>query len=310
MSWRTVVITKRCKLDYSLGYLEIRDEGLLQIHLTEVHTLMVETTAVSLTGALLCELMKRKIKVIFCDDKRMPQSELVPYYGAYDCVAKLRQQMKWHDETKGSVWAEIIRGKIDNQQALLRLAGQGERADQLTQYKQDIQFADASNREGHAAKVYFGGLFGQDFTRTLDCPVNAALNYGYSLLLSMFSREIVNRGYLTQLGIFHDNMFNPFNLASDLMEPFRPLVDHLVWKIQPETLDAEYKRYLLSLYDMSVTIEENRQQLSRAVYIYCCSVIAAMNERDVEELRFFIPPYAESDPSALERQAEHAFHEE
>ena len=93
-------------------------------------------------------------------------------------------------------------------------------AELLQGYLEEITYGDATNREGHAAKVYFNALFGKDFTRTDDLLINTALNYGYSILLSAFNREIVLNGYLTQLGLFHDNMFNRFNLASDLMEPF------------------------------------------------------------------------------------------
>ena len=81
----------------------------------------------------------------------------------------------------------------------------------LDSYLQEIKWNDETNREGHAAKVYFNALFGLDFTRTTDCPVNSALNYGYSIILSAFTREITANGYITQLGLFHDNMFNQFN---------------------------------------------------------------------------------------------------
>lgn len=98
----------------------------------------------------------------------------------------------------------------------------------LYEYITQIEFGDATNREGHAAKVYFNALFGLDFTRSAENSINSALNYGYSLLLSTCARETALNGYITQIGLFHDNIFNQFNLASDLMEPFRPIVDNLV----------------------------------------------------------------------------------
>lgn len=94
----------------------------------------------------------------------------------------------------------------------------------LRKYIEEIEYGDATNREGHAAKVYFNALFGMDFTRTEENSINAALNYGYGILLSAFNREIVMNGYITQIGLFHNNMFNQFNLGSDLMEPFRSLL--------------------------------------------------------------------------------------
>ena len=95
----------------------------------------------------------------------------------------------------------------------------------LNGYIKEIKFNDATNREGHAAKVYFNALFGMNFNRNADNAINAALNYGYSIILSAVNREVVSNGYLTQLGLFHDNMFNQFNLSCDIMEPLRILID-------------------------------------------------------------------------------------
>jgi CRISPR-associated endonuclease Cas1 subtype II len=91
-----------------------------------------------------------------------------------------------------------------------------------------VVLGDKTNREGHAAKVYFNALFGKDFSRKQLNDINAGLNYGYSIILSMFSREIVKNGCITQIGIKHSNYFNQYNLASDLMEPFRVIIDHVL----------------------------------------------------------------------------------
>ena len=125
------------------------------------------------------------------------------------------------NDIKKHVWAEIVAEKI-RKQALHLQHWKCEEADLLYQYINEIEFGDVTNREGHAAKVYFNALFGMDFTRSAENVTNAALNYGYSLLLSTFNRCVVANGYITQLGLFHDNVFNQFNLACDLMEPFRP----------------------------------------------------------------------------------------
>ena len=289
MSWRTLIITRRCKLDLTMNYLEIRGDDVKKVHLSELHTVIIDSTAVSLTGALLCEMMHRKIKVIFCDEKRNPQSELIPYYGSHDSSARIRQQISWEPEIKGLVWAEIIAEKIRLQQALLLQIGAKDRAELLGQYIHDIEEADASNREGHAARVYFSGLFGTDFSRSQENPVNAALNYGYSLLLSAFNKEIAAAGYLTQIGIFHDNMFNPFNLASDLMEPFRPLVDELVRQKIPTEFDKEEKIRILDVLNRKVEIDRQVHYVSNAIKIYAHSVLDALNNRNIGELCFYRP---------------------
>lgn len=286
MSWRTVVIANNAKLDYKLDYLVVRREEIIRIHLSEISVLLIESTAVSLTAALLSELMKRKIKVIFCDEKRNPSSELIPYYGSHDTSAKVKKQIEWSSEMKKMVWTEIVTEKIRNQMELLRKLGKKEYA-LLEEYIEQIEPGDATNREGHAAKVYFNALFGMKFTRTADIPVNAALNYGYGLLLSACNREITANGYITQLALFHDNMFNEFNFGSDLMEPFRILVDEQVYEMQPEKFEHDEKMQMVDILNKNVVIDGKRNYLNNAIKIYCRSVFDALNEQDISIIRFY-----------------------
>ena len=286
MSWRVVVISKRAKLDYQLGYLVVRNESVTKIHLGEISTLLIESTAVSITTSLLAELTKKKIKVIFCDEKRNPSSELVGYYGSHDTSSKVRNQIQWSRNSKDAVWTEIVTEKIRKQKKLLEYQGK-EESKLLDSYLQEIKWNDETNREGHAAKVYFNALFGLDFTRTTDCSVNSALNYGYSIILSAFTREITANGYITQLGLFHDNMFNQFNLASDLMEPFRVLVDKEVLEMKFEEFEVDEKRRLVNILNREVVIDGKVQYVNNAVKIYCKSVFDALNENDSSLIRFY-----------------------
>lgn len=288
MSWRTIVITGCAKLDFKLDYLVVRkQEGTHRIHLSEIGFLMVESTAVSLTGVLLCELIKRKIKVVFCDEHHNPHSELLPYYGSHDTSMKIKKQISWSENIKAAVWTEIIAEKIRKQARHLIENDCRAQADLLLQYIKELTFGDETNREGHAAKVYFNALFGMDFTRSQENSVNAALNYGYGILLSYFNREIVASGYMTQLGLFHDNMFNQFNLASDLMEPFRILVDKKVKHLAPTKFEHEEKMELIYLFSENVEIAGKWNYVSNAIKIYCRSIFDALNEGDVSLIRFY-----------------------
>lgn len=287
MSWRTVVITRQAKLEEKLNYLYVRDaESTTKIHLSEISVLMIESTAVSLTASLLCELSKRKIKVIFCDEKRSPQSELVSYNDGCDTSLKLKKQIAWTEDFKKAVWTEIVREKI-LMQANLLYEMKKEECDMLYRYIDEICFGDSTNREGHAAKVYFNSLFGKDFTRQNDSPTNAALNYGYSLILSCFNREIVALGYTKKLGLFHDNMFNCFNLSSDLMEPFRPLVDREVCTMFGDAFGKEEKAQLLSVLNQNVQFCGKSQTVANAIRLYCKCVTDALCENDLGKLRFY-----------------------
>ena len=286
MSWRVVVISRRAKLDLKMDYLVVRGDATQRIHLSEISLLMIESTAVSLTVSLLSELTKRKIKVIFCDEKRNPSSELLPFYGSHDTSSKIRKQLEWKKSTKELVWTEIITDKIQKQKKVLEFFKR-EESNLIEKYISEIKHNDETNREGHAAKVYFNALFGMDFTRGTDNAINASLNYGYGIILSVFTREIVANGYITQIGIFHNNMFNQFNFASDLMEPFRPLVDFLVYKLNPEKFEHDEKMTVLNLLNLEIFLDGKKQYVNNAIKVYCRSIFDALNENDVGMIRFY-----------------------
>lgn len=136
-------------------------------------------------------------------------------------------------------------------------------------YVDEIECQDITNREDHSAKVYFNALRGSSFSGSDDCFFNSALNYGYGVLLSCMTREILANGYLTQLGLFHHNVFNEFNLGSDLMEPFRPLVDSIVLKLEEkEELTHEDKIQILSFLDYKVVINNQTQSALEMCYFF------------------------------------------
>lgn len=286
MSWRTVVIAERCKLDLSMGYMVIRGEETKRLFLDELAVLIIENTAVSLTACLLAALTEKKIKVIFCDNRRNPCSELIPYEGCHDSSRKIRTQITWPASICTAVWTEIVAAKIANQAALLETLGYQAECVMLRKYVTELLPEDVTNREGHAAKVYFNALFGMEFTRSADCPTNSALNYGYGLILSAFNREVSANGYLTQLGLHHDNMFNAFNLSCDLMEPFRIVVDRLVRTLAFTEFGPTEKHSLVALLSEIVTIHGTRQTVLNAIKIYTKSVFDALNEQDISCLRF------------------------
>ena len=287
MSWRIVVIDSQSKLDYKMGYLVVRGNETHRVLLDEISTLVIENPAVSFTGFLIEALTEKKVKVIFCDSKRNPVAELLPHHGSHDCSAKIRTQISWNDETKAVVWQDIISEKIRKQAEFLTELGKEREAQLLSGYIGQVELLDASNREGHAAKVYFNALFGMDFTRSADIPINAALNYGYSLILSTFNREIAANGYLTQLGIFHSNMFNPFNLACDFMEPYRITVDRYVHRMMPDAFEKDEKHSMWRVLEQTVMIDGQRQSLSNAMKIYTKSVFDALNEGDSSKIKFY-----------------------
>lgn len=288
MSWRTVVVSRRSKLETKLNYLVIRDEkSETKIFLDEISVLLLETTEISLTCALLEELISRKVSIIICDHKRNPLSQIVSLHGSYDSSARIKSQIAWTDELKQIMWTEIIKEKIRNQSLHLNKHGL-EESKLLMEYYNQVELGDVTNREGHAAKVYFNALWGKSFSRSQDNFTNAALNYGYSILLSCVNREITSLGYITQLGLFHDNVFNHFNLGCDLMEPWRPIIDYKVsLLIEKNEFEKEDKLELIGFLNEKVRIDSSLQYVLNGIKIYCRSVFDAMDDGDISKIKFF-----------------------
>lgn len=287
MGFRTVIVNSRAKLEFRLNFMIVRGENEKRIFIDEINTLIVQSTAVSLTAALLSELIRSGVKVIFCDEKFNPCSELVPYYGAHNTSKRYKIQMQWRDETKDEIWRLIIAQKITNQKNYLQKRGFSAEAELIGSYIPDILPGDATNREGHSAKVYFNCLMPCGVSRRDGGFLNGCLNYGYAVLLSCFNREIVASGYLTQFGIWHDNEFNQFNLSSDLMEPFRTIVDEVAFSL-PEG-DKEFKRKMADILNFQISIDGKTTTLDLAVRTYVRSVLNALEASD--PLLIIFPSY-------------------
>lgn len=285
MTWRTIVIKNKAKLSYKNDYLIVRNEEVLMIHLSEINTIIIDSTAVTITSYLISELLNKKIKIIFCDDKRNPIGEIVSYYGCHNSSQKIYKQIEWNDYAK-LVWTYIIKDKIVKQADLLKIFNLDEYK-KLYKYVDELKLFDETNREGHAAKVYFNALFGVEFCREDDNDINYSLNYGYSILLSQFNKEITSLGYITQLGIKHHNYYNHYNLSSDLMEPFRPLVDRIVKENFNGSFDTNMKIKLLDLLNHKVRIKNRDYYVSNAISIYVKSVVNAIEKEDISLIHWY-----------------------
>lgn len=284
MSFRTIIIKNRMKLDLKLNYMVCRAETETKIFIPEISMLIIESTAVSMTSALFSELIKNDIKIIFCDEKHNPESELLPYYSKCNTSKIIQKQINWNKEIKSKIWTKIIRQKIIKQRDFLLDLNLNDEANLLSKYINELKENDITNREGLSAKVYFDALFGLKFERRVENKINSALNYGYAILLSMFNREIVSSGYLTQLGIWHRNEFNQFNLASDLMEPFRILIDRIV--VFSGECD-DFKDKILEMFNIKVLIDGKMQYLENAISVYCSSIFTAIENKDISLIRFY-----------------------
>ncbi len=280
MSFRTVVITRQSKISYKNRFLVVKQENDEKyIHLSEIDTIIVDSISVSISVYLLKELADNKINIIFCDEKHNPFGEIVPYYSKHNTSKMIKEQIKWKVIDKDKLWSEIVKNKIMNQALLLKKI-KSDKYKLVLSYIDEVVDGDKTNREGHAAKVYFNALYGNNFVRNADDQINVALNYGYAILLSTINKEIINNGYLTQLGIHHKNEFNEFNLTCDLMEPFRIVIDNFVYYNQDRKLDTTYKLDIVNILNSTFKYQGKNYTLKDIIKMYVKNSLDSINNSE------------------------------
>lgn len=280
MSFRTVVISRQSKISYKNRFLVVKkDNDEKYVHLSEIDTIIVDSISVSISTYLLKELSDNKINIIFCDDKHNPFGELSSYYSRHNSSKKIKEQITWKVSSKDELWSRIVKNKIINQALLLRKI-KSDKYNLVLSYVDDVKIGDKTNREGHAAKVYFNALFGNTFVRNDSDEINAALNYGYAILLSTVNKEVISNGYLTQLGIHHKNEFNQFNLTCDLMEPFRIIIDNFVYYNQNRTLDKDYKLDIVNIFNNYFLYQNKKYILKDIIKMYIKNTLDCIDNLD------------------------------
>lgn len=289
MSFRTVFIESQCRCSYQGGYLVVRKEDdTSKIHLSEISSILLQTTQVYLSAYLLMELAKSKISLVVSDEKCNPVGQFLPLYGAHNCNKRIGEQLAWGEPIKKRVWQHIVKDKIYQQARFLEERDYMHEAKILYEGMREVRSGDVTNREAFAARVYFAALFGKQFTREEDNAINASLNYGYAILLSMVNREIVSRGYLTQTGINHRSEYNQFNLACDFMEPFRPAIDKIVVDCLSVDFDADMRRVLGDLSNKGMAYKSGSYRLISVVSLYVQDCLNALNKKiSVEDIEGF-----------------------
>ena len=286
MAFRTVIVNSRCKLELSLNFMVCRKENdETKIVLDEVKLLVINSLHVSMTSSLFAEIIKKKIKVIFVDDKHNPIGEITPYQNNYYSYRKIKAQFNFPQQSKDYLWMKIVERKILNQAKNLLISGKDSEFSKLMQYLEEVELCDISNREGHSAKVYFNALFGKGFSRNdEENIINKYLNYGYSIILSTINREIKCMGYLTELGIHHIGESNPFNLSCDFIEPLRPLVDSFI--IKGNVNNDNFKHELAKLLSIKVKYQGKELFLDNAIHLYVEDLLNYLNTGDIGKIRF------------------------
>ena len=274
----------------------VKDEWLIihqkakdkKIPLGDIQSLVVDNMSISLSVYGLCKLAEYDVNVILCDSKHLPCCNVLSSDSYYASYAALKRQIELSKEMQDNLWEKIVKAKIKNQAYVLEnLTGKSEIPGRLHQLAAEVLPGDPGNREAIAAKMFFRNLFGVDFTRFEDDVVNAAMNYGYAIIRSLVARSLCAHGYNCNLGIHHIGAGNPFNLADDFMEPFRPIVDYWIFEHNDELVDeltSSNKLSLIGLCNTEVFINKKLLRLYNAVEKCISSFTSAINGNSVELL--------------------------
>ena len=283
MNWRGIHLSDPARLSVKQGQLLLeRGDGSFTFPLEDMAFLILDTQQVSLTAALLARCAEEGCLVVCCNEKHMPCGALLPFQSFYRHTETLLSQIDLSEPRKKRLWQQVIRCKIYNQRWCLHKAGRPkEQAEKLSVLAAKVKSGDTDNMEGVAARLYWQ-YWEEHFNRDQDGSdrLNIMLNYGYALVRALMARELAGRGFSPSLGLHHRSMSNAFNLADDMIEPWRPFVDSLVlthWQRTSEqpAFNLADRRELARIFFCPVTIDDAEMLLLDAV------------KKQIEQLRVF-----------------------
>ena len=276
---QTLMFTSPVALSLKDGQLVVKsldDDKTLTRPVEDIGFVIIDNPMISLTIPLLNELAANNVAVIICDKKQMPQAMLQPLVGNTTLQESYKFQIEASSPLKKQMWKQLVEAKIKNQAALLNRVGKDGRI--LKPFYANVKSGDTDNREGAAARVYWSQLFDNGFRRERegDSP-NQFLNYGYTILRAAVARALVGSGLYPAFRIFHRHRYNAFPLADDVMEPYRPFVDEVVYSLYKDDevtdLDKNVKSRLLRVLFADVKIGRMTRPLEVAMSLTTASLV-------------------------------------
>lgn len=285
MGYRVIFLTKGYRLSVKDEQLMIDNGDVARIPLEDIGCIVADSPQISLNNYLLMKLAEYAIAYISDDTTHTPCGVYLPFVRHSRHLQVLQKQIDMTEPAKKRLWKQIVQKKIENQADVLKLCGINEWKEVYNK-KALVKSGDPSNIEGSAAARYFKLLFGRDFTRGQENIINAMLNYGYAIIRGCIARTLVAYGFEPSLGIHHRNMLNSFNLADDMIETFRPVVDLFVkiYGEDTEELDTGMKTRLVDILNMDVLMNGKLFACQRAIDLQIQSLSGVVNGNDTELL--------------------------
>lgn len=287
MGYRQVIIKKSEKLHFKDKQLIIdKDNQSTKIPLEDINYILIEDSTTILTTRLLAELGKNAISLIVCDERFEPTSIMYPYNYHFKQLDVFTHQLEIDDSIKNEFWNQIVKRKIENSIRVLEMTSKEEfPISKLNEYINEVIDGDSKNREGLAAKIYFRSIFGSDFIRFYDDNINAALNYGYTIIASAIIRNLAVYGLNTYLGIHHNSKINNFNLAYDFLEPYRSVVDKFVYDNKDDIvlpLSFEFRKKLINLLNKEVLHQNKKYTIEYSISLLIKSYIKSFSTGEIK----------------------------
>ena len=291
MTWRSLLISRPAKLSLQQQHLLIQQEESIPVPLEDIAVIVVESREVVITTPLLSACAQNGITLLTCDEQFLPCGQWLPFAQYHRSLKILRQQMNMTQPQKKQLWQQIVKQKIRNQAWMLDYSGHDIAAGRLNALADEVKSGDKGYAEGQAAALYFPLLFGDAFTRSSESGINACLNYGYSIIRSAVARALVQYGFLPALGLHHRSELNPFNLADDFIEPYRPIVDLLAYEhlssdgLPDDTLTPEFKKKLIELLCHQILLDQQKYSVLAAIDRTIQSFQTALSENNPKLLK-------------------------
>ena len=281
MAFRVILIESECSVHLKLNNLLInKGEGEIWIPLEDISIIVLDNLKIEVTVRLLSTLAEYNIGIIICNMEHLP----IGFFSSYDNHSRISKNIGFQIEKDRSFydefWKEVVYQKISNQKQVLKILKKTESDEKLQHFLEEITIGDKTNREAHAAKVYFNTLMGTTFSRgNEDILLNSGLDYGYTIIRSYIARLCVGYGLNSQLGIHHKNEFNRFNLVDDLMEPIRPFVDLYVYKMleNEKIFKSEHRRQLINILNHLVIYMNKKMFLANMLEEYVVQYAAFLS---------------------------------
>lgn len=255
-----------------------------KVPIEDIYSIVLDNNRSTISSAAVTAITLAGAHILVCNEKHMPQSVIYPLNTHYRPLNVVKKQLEMSDEFKDKIWQLIIQGKIRNQARVMELCRiPREKSGRMYRFAEEVIPGDRGNREGIAAKWFFRAIYGSAFIRHADDAINAALNYGYAVIRSAVGKTLTAYGYNCVIGLHHINEKNPFNLADDMMEPLRPMVDFWVDQNSEElagSLSQDNRKELVNLINQPIWQDNKRMSLRNAIDRYISSLTTAIERQN------------------------------